>query len=988
MNPTKSNHIILTVALPTRLSTPCRAEIQRRRVNSMPRRNFVKAGQRFAKGACLIAFSLLSVATVFAQGTAFTYQGRLNDGIALAQGIYDLKFLIYNTPAPGVGDLVAGPITNSAVAVTNGLFTVTIDFGENVFDGGERWLGIAVRTNGVDDFTRLTPRQLLTAAPYALYAPNAGAAVLANSVSAGSITSASLAAGAVTAASIASNSITASQLATGVAAANLAASGQAGVAGGGIILGTDPNATNLLNAGYVKVGTILADGEFGVANWQPRQGGDWSPDRRQYHTAVWSGSEMIIWGGGLSSSSLANGGWRYSPATDSWLPISITNAPASRYMHTAVWLNGKMIVWGGYSAGTYTQTGGSYNPATDSWTTISTNNAPFPRAGHTAVAAGAEMIVWGGINGTNRLSDGARYNPATDTWSLISNNPALAGRSGHTAIWTGSEMIVWGGLTNNYSTGTVNDGGRYNPVANNWTSLTMSNSPEARYNHTAVWTGTEMIVWGGYGANYYVNTGARYNPSNDSWTATTTSNAPAARYSHTAVWTGSEMIIWGGYSGLNTGGRYSPGNDTWSSTRTNSAPIGRYSHTAIWTGTEMIVWGGFSSAWGSAMNSGGRYNPVGNSWTLTVHEDGSPTDRYGHAAVWTGSEMIIAGGIVTDRSSARYNPATDTWTAMSAAADAHGQGCTAVWTGTEMILWGGKGCPSQGYGDRYNPATDTWTRTDDFPASFPRYVTGARMDHSAIWTGSEMIIWGGRDDTTVLGNGFSYNLASNSWSFIGTAPVSSGDPGKWPRFGHTAVWTGSEMLVWGGYTDYDIAACTNAGFRYPGLTVFGGGATAPSARAFHTAVWTGSEMIVWGGQGYDAQRGEVVCDPKGARYSLLLDAWIAMGTNGAPLAAGEFSAGRVRHSAVWTGQEMIVWGGVNDHNRTIDAGGVALNTGGRFNPSTGLWVLTETSGAPSPREEHTAVWTGDLMLVFGGQGSTYPLYAYSLNKTLYLYMRP
>ena len=55
-----------------------------------------------------------------------------------------------------------------------------------------------------------------------------------------------------------------------------------------------------------------------------------------------------------------------------------------------------------------------------------------------------------------------------------------------------------------------------------------------------------MIVWGGYGAGIETNTGGRYNPSTDSWTATSTTNAPAARYGHTAVWTGSEMIVWGG----------------------------------------------------------------------------------------------------------------------------------------------------------------------------------------------------------------------------------------------------------------------------------------------------------------------------------------------------------------------------------------------------------------------------------------------------------
>ena len=94
-----------------------------------------------------------------------------------------------------------------------------------------------------------------------------------------------------------------------------------------------------------------------------------------------------------------------------------------------------------------------------------------------------------------------------------------------------------------------------------------------------------------------LNTGGRYNPGTDSWIATSTANAPTGRRFHTAVWTGSEMIVWGGYDtdgALNTGGRYNPGTDSWIATSTTNAPIGRYNHTAVWTGSEMIVWGGLT----------------------------------------------------------------------------------------------------------------------------------------------------------------------------------------------------------------------------------------------------------------------------------------------------------------------------------------------------------------------------------------------------------
>jgi hypothetical protein len=103
-----------------------------------------------------------------------------------------------------------------------------------------------------------------------------------------------------------------------------------------------------------------------------------------------------------------------------------------------------------------------------------------------------------------------------------------------------------------------------------------------------------MIVWGGFSDGIFTNTGGRYIPVTDTWTATSTTNAPSARDFHTAVWIGSEMIVWGGGAGgeTNTGGRYNPSTDGWLATSTVNAPIARVSHTAVWADNQMIVWGG------------------------------------------------------------------------------------------------------------------------------------------------------------------------------------------------------------------------------------------------------------------------------------------------------------------------------------------------------------------------------------------------------------
>ncbi len=120
-----------------------------------------------------------------AQGTAFTYQGQLQNNGSPASGTYNLTFTLFNTNTSGVP--IAGPVTNNAVNISNGLFAVLIDFGPGAFTGATNWLEIAVETNGVNAFTTLTPRQQLTPVPYAIYAESASG--LSGTLSASQLTS-------------------------------------------------------------------------------------------------------------------------------------------------------------------------------------------------------------------------------------------------------------------------------------------------------------------------------------------------------------------------------------------------------------------------------------------------------------------------------------------------------------------------------------------------------------------------------------------------------------------------------------------------------------------------------------------------------------------------------------------------------------------------------------------------------------------------------
>lgn len=343
--------------------------------------------------------------------------------------------------------------------------------------------------------------------------------------------------------------------------------------------------------------------------------------------------------------------------------------------------------------------------------------------------------------------------PQTGAWTATATTGAPGGRTRHNAAWTGSKMIVWGGWN---GAGYTNTGGIYYPATDTWTATTTTGAPSGLDFNTAVWTGSKMIVWGGdtwcFSPGYnkylmcgYTNTGGIYDPVTDTWTATATTGAPSARYHHTAVWTGSRMLLWGGHDGTftNTGGIYDPATDSWSVMSAAGVPTGRYDHTAVWTGTRMMVWGGY---------------------------DGSI------------SPYPITGGL--------YDPATDTWSVMSiTGAPAGRSGHTAIWTGTRMIVWGGYDNSSYlNTGGLYDPATDTWSAINTIGAP-----TG-RSGHSAVWTGSRMIVWGGTsggDNHT--NSGGIYDPATNTWAVTNITGAPTG------RYNHTAVWTGSNMIIWSGY---------------------------------------------------------------------------------------------------------------------------------------------------------------------------------------------
>ncbi|HZI12570.1 MAG TPA: hypothetical protein VE153_19460 [Myxococcus sp.] len=372
--------------------------------------------------------------------------------------------------------------------------------------------------------------------------------------------------------------------------------------------------------------------EDGRGQWSPLPAAD-SPPAGLHPTAVSSGEEVFVWGGlgFCTSQGVCGTGARFAPAANAWAPLPSLRAPAARYLHTAVWTGQRMLVWGGVGCGSQLLTpcgdGAAYAPAANTWTPLASTGAPSARGWHGAVWTGSQMLVWGGEEPSSRrmLGDGARYTPEADRWDPMSAQGAPSPRRYHAMVWSGSELLVWGGSGDATRDVALADGAAYSPRTDSWRALGGTEGPAGRWAHTAVWTGSELLIWGGLGCSRSAageprlcGDGARYSPATDSWAPLSARDAPTPRSGHTAVWTGQEMLIWGGAAAecadgssgaCQDGAAYDPATDTWTPLSQQNAPLARSNHTAAWLGTRMFVWGGVGRGGESTLLDGALFTP-------------------------------------------------------------------------------------------------------------------------------------------------------------------------------------------------------------------------------------------------------------------------------------------------------------------------------------------------------------------------------------------
>jgi N-acetylneuraminic acid mutarotase len=641
---------------------------------------------------------------------------------------------------------------------------------------------------------------------------------------------------------------------------------------------------------------------------------------------------------------------------DYWRKANPGTAPAARSSHTMVWTGMEWIVWGGTSSSPDINApvplgdGYRYNPASSSWQKISSTGAPGARLGHAGVWTGSEMLIWGGHNGVGGevLGDGALYNPLTDSWRPVSGLNAPLGRTHFSSVWTGTELLIWGGAR--YAT-TLGDGARYNPTTNTWTAMSPFNAPSVRWAAAATWTGTEMIIWGG---RYFITTlgdGARYYPATNQWTALPAANAPSARSNASATWTGTDVVVFGGDNfnvSVAGGARYRPATNEWLPMSATDAPAARHFHTATWTGSKVVIWGGQTET--TALGNGASYQPTSDTWT-PITNTSAPSSRYHHSAVWLGDRLAIFGGFGTaaHADGADYHPVLDQWSEQpSTALPSQRVYSTMVQANEEIIIWGGAATSESQFqynnGARYVPSLDGWRSLSSTGAPSPR------LRHTAVWTGTEMIIWGGQfnvggQNFQLLNTGARYNPATDTW-----LPVSlTGAPT--PRNGHYSIWTGSEMIIWDRNKSDNALYNPVSNTWRPISTV-----AAPPLEVGYSPVWAGRKMIVWSSATSNA----------GYIYDPEANTWSAMSTAGAPIA-------RNIPSAVWTGSEMIVFGGAEFVLTGNPFGGlffviVPHNHGGIYNPVTNTW--RPMAAAPAACSSHAAVWTGTEMIVIGEQAGS------------------
>ncbi len=355
-------------------------------------------------------------------------------------------------------------------------------------------------------------------------------------------------------------------------------------------------------------------------------------------------------------------------------------------------------------------------------------------------------------------------------------------------------------------------------------------------------------------------------------------------------------------------------------------PVGR---PVAWTGRELLVaQPGCCDDLGSVDLS--AYNPAAKIWRRLPPTPLTP--RAFAAGAWTGTEMVVAGGLASASGSAEHaalvtdgaawNALTNTWHRIAAMPTTLAGNPTAVWTGREVLVWSSVPAPTAGPNGRevvlaYNPSTNTWR-------SLPASGLTPRAHAVTVWTGKELVVWSGLSSnfTTAYGDGARLDPATNTWRPLPPAPVPA-------RGLAAAIWSGHEVVLWGGVVGAGTEVGKGAAYD-PAANHWRALPLSPlRARTLPAGVWTGRLFIVIGGSA-----GSVLPapGPGAAAYDPASNRWTALPAapryppvlNGPTFAADQRQDGL----AVWTGKAVVLVGGLDFRRQAPRADGVAWTPAG------------------------------------------------------------
>lgn len=310
-------------------------------------------------------------------------------------------------------------------------------------------------------------------------------------------------------------------------------------------------------------------------------------------------------------------------------------------------------------------------------------------------------------------------------WRL--GRPSPVQRTDPVGVWTGREVLVWGGSGGER-------GAAYDPSANAW-RLLEPGPLAARRDALVAWTGEELLVWGGVSPSGSFTDGAALHVATQRWRKLPSPPPPAQPSGgvRLAAWDGSRWYLLRGGMALDLVS-YDPASDTWRAEPSPPGPIG-VAMGLVATGEGRLL-----------LHTNARY---GNLWAYDVDErawdqlaDQPEASPDGAVVAWTGEELLVWGG-AADRprpGGHAYAPATGHWRPIPPAPiTPSGRRPTATWTGSELYVWGSRvvdGSYRVPAIALYDPAEDRWEAP-------PQPPTGTGPHGPMIWTGSSLFTWFG-----------------------------------------------------------------------------------------------------------------------------------------------------------------------------------------------------------------------------------------------------